>query len=90
MDTLHPPVVAGSLGGPRFAGRLSRRVSRALTFVRAAELVEATPGRIRKARRQVAKFSTQLGRGRGDGRVDPQLGDPLAALAQGAKSGLGG
>jgi hypothetical protein len=90
MDALIRQSSPASLGGQRFVTRLSRRVARALTFVRAAELIEATPGRIRKARKQVSKFSTQLGRGRSNGRVDRQIGDPLAALAQGAKSGLGG
>ena len=90
MDTLIRQSSPASLGGQRFVTRLSRRVARALTFVRAAELIQPTPGRIRKARKQVSKFSTQLGRGRSVGRVDPQVGDPLAALAQGAKSGLGG
>jgi hypothetical protein len=90
MDTLIRQASPASLGGPRFVGRLSRRVSRALTFVRAAELVQETPGRIRKARKQVTRFSKQLGRGRSTGRVDPTVGDPLGSLAQGALTGLGG
>jgi len=88
MDAIIRASSPASLGGPRFAGRLSRRVSRALTFVRAAELVEATPRRIRKGRRQIARFGAQLARGRGDGRVAPAVGDPLGSLAQGAMAGL--
>jgi hypothetical protein len=90
MDTLIRQSSPASLGGARFVARLSHRVSRALTFVRAAELVQNTPGRIRKARRQVARFTRQLARGRSNGRVDPQVGDPLGALAKGAMTGLGG
>ena len=90
IDTLIRQSSPASLGGQRFLTRLSRRVARALTFVRAAELIQPTPGRIRKARKQVVRFSKQLGRGRSNGRVDQQVGDPLAALAQGAMTGLGG
>ena len=88
MDAVVRGASPASLGGTRFAGRLSRRIDRALTFVRAAELVEATPRRLRKVRRQVGRFLAQLARGRGNGRVAPEVGDPLATLAQGASSGL--
>ena len=76
------------LGGPRFKRRLERRIDRALTSVRAAELIEATPRRVRKGRRQVVRFLAQLSRGQGNGRVAREVGDPLAVLAQGAMSGL--
>ena len=70
------------------SARLSRRVARALTFVRAAELIEATPathaegaaaGRRASRRSSGADAATVASR--------PQVGDPLAALAQGAKPG---
>ena len=88
VDVIIRGTSPASLGGPRFAARLSRKIERALTFVRAAELVEATPRRLRKARRQVARFLTQVARGRGNGRVAPDVGDSLSGLAQGAASGL--
>jgi hypothetical protein len=88
MDGIIRATSPASLGGARFAARLSGRVDRALTFVRGAELIEATPRRLRKGRRQLVRFTTQLGRGRGDGRVAPDPGDTLGSLAQGATSGL--
>jgi hypothetical protein len=47
MDTLIRQSSPASLGGQRFVTRLSRRVARALTFVRAAEHNQPPPGRIR-------------------------------------------
>jgi hypothetical protein len=88
MDVIVRGSSPASLGGAVFAGRLARRIDRALTFVRAAELVEATPRRLRKARRQLVRFGAQLARGRSTGRVAPEVGDPLGSLAQGATSGL--
>ena len=88
MDAIIRGSSPASLGGPVFAGRLARRIDRALTFVRAAELVEATPRRLRKARRQLLRFGAQLARGRSTGRVAPEVGDPLGSLAQGATAGL--
>ena len=88
MDAIVRGSSPASLGGPVVAGRLSRRIDRALPFVRAAELVEATPRRLRKARRQLVRFTTQLARGRSTGRVAPEVGDPLGSLAQGATAGL--
>jgi hypothetical protein len=88
MDTIVRGTSPASLGGVVFAGRLARKIDRALTFVRAAELVEATPRRLRKARRQLVRFAVQLGRGRSTGRVAPEVGDPLGSLAQGATAGL--
>jgi hypothetical protein len=88
MDAILRGASPAALGGPRFANRLSHRVDRALTFVRAAELVEATPRRLRKGRRQITRFLAQLARGRSTGRVAPELGEPLVSLAQGAGGGL--
>jgi hypothetical protein len=88
MDGIVRAASPASLGGPRFLGRLGRRIDRALTFVRAAELVDATPRRLRKGRGQVMRFVGQLARGRATGRVAPEVGDPLASLAEGAAGGL--
>jgi hypothetical protein len=88
MDALARGTSPASLGGAAFAGRLERRIDRALTFVRAAELVEATPRRLRKARRQLAHVTAQLARGRSTGRVAPEVGDPLGSLAQDATTRL--
>jgi hypothetical protein len=88
MDGILRTSSPASLGGPRFLRRLSRRVERALFFVRAAELVDPTPRRIRKGRRHLGRFLTQLARGLGDGRVAREVGEPLASLAAAATSGL--
>lgn len=88
MDAIVRGTSPASLGGAAFAGRLARRIDRTLTFVRAAELVDATPRRISRARRQLARVTAQLARGRSTGRVAPEVGDPLGSLAQGATAGL--
>ncbi len=88
MDTIIRQTPPALLGGTRLAGRLSRRVGRALKFVRAAELIEATPRRLRKGRRQLTRFVELLSRGRGDGRVATEVGDPLGSLSQGATANL--
>jgi hypothetical protein len=88
MDGIVRGTSPASLGGAAFAGRLERHIDRTLTLVRAAELVDATPRRIRQARRQLARVTTQLARGRATGRVAPEVGDPLGSLAQGATSEL--
>jgi hypothetical protein len=88
IDTIIRTSSPASLGGRRFVGRLARRVERALALVRASELIEATPRRLRRGRRQVMRFSAQLARGRSDGRVAVEVGGPLYALSSGAVAGL--
>jgi hypothetical protein len=88
MDGILRASSPASLGGPRFARRLTRRVEKALRFVRAAELIDATPRRLRKGRKQIVRFLALLARGQGDGRVAREVGDPLGALANGAVSRL--
>ena len=87
MDTILRHTSPALLGGVHFTDRLSRRVDRALTFVRASEL-QPTPRRLRKGRHQLSRFSSQLSRGRADGRVAPEVGDTLGALAEGATTSL--
>ncbi len=88
MDGIVRGTSPASLGGAGFAGRLERRIDRTLTFVRAAELVDATPRRLRKARHQLARVTAQLARGRATGRMAPEVGDPLGSLAQDATTRL--
>ena len=87
MDAIVRHTSPAMLGGVRFAARLSRRVDRALTFVRAAEL-QPTPRRLFKSRRQLGRFATLLAHGRSDGRVAAEVGDPLGTLAEGATANL--
>lgn len=88
MDDIIRTQSPAALGGVKFRNKLGRKVVRALKFVRAAELIEPTPKRLKKARRQLAKFTKQLERGLGKDRVDPVVGADLGSLAAGSTSGL--
>jgi hypothetical protein len=88
MDALVRSTSPAKLGGPRFVRRLARRLERALTLVRASELIEATPRRLRRTRRHMMRFAAQLDRGQADGRVAPEVGASLDVLSSSAIAGL--
>lgn len=88
MDSILRTTSPASLGGTNFKARLGRRVDRALGFVRGAELIGPTKSRLRRGRKELKRFSAQLHRGRGDGRVATDPGAMLGALAHEAASGL--
>jgi len=90
MDAILRATSPADLGGARFRNRLGRRVERALAFVRSAELVAPTPRRLKRARRQLARLTRLLDKGRADGRVASEVGATLVSLAEGATSGLDG
>jgi hypothetical protein len=88
MDDLIRATSPAALGGVKFERKLSRKVVRALKFVRAAELIEPTPKRLKRAHRQLDKFTKQLQRGLGKDRVDTVIGGSLSSLAAGSTAGL--
>jgi hypothetical protein len=88
MDGILRGTSPADLGGARFRDRLERRVERALALARAAELLAPTKRRLKRARKQLARFAQLVDKGRGDGRVATEVGGTLSSLAQGATSGL--
>jgi hypothetical protein len=88
MDALIRGTSPADLGGARFRARLERRVDRALALVRAAQLVSPTPRRLKRARKQLARFEHLVAKGRTDGRVETTVGDSLDSLATGATTDL--